>query len=499
MKGFLARPRPALVAGLFFLAGVLTRLPFRGHLLYHWDSVNFTLALQHFDVRLHQPHPPGYLLYVALGWLVNRLIADPNAAYGAVSVLFSGLAVVVLYLLGREMFGDGAGLAAALFALTSPAVWFYGEVALTYILEAGFVTAIAWAAYRALRGETRWIWVTTVLLAIAGGIRQTTLVLFVPLWLLTLWKGTWRVRVGAGVLLGLLVLAWLVPTILLSGGLAGYLAASQAIGGGVVNAFALSGSESIIAPVARLSVYLVYGLGGALLPLGYWLLRALGRLSKLRTAWRDPRWQVMALWLAPNLLFYAPLVRAPGHTFSFLPALLLLAGAGAARLVQCARSATGRSVWQGVIGLLLVANGLFFLVAPPFLFGVQRVIFTTPTRATIADRDRSLETRLVYIREHFAPATTMILSNGVDFRHPDYYLTDYIIQRHDSSVYAEQVSLPDAVTTIVFFGEDLHAPAGATTVTLANGEALSYLTRNPGAARLEIEGGSVVLQADAAK
>src|SRR6187399_1820525 len=31
------------------------------------DSINFALGLRHFDVALHQPHPPGYPVYIALG------------------------------------------------------------------------------------------------------------------------------------------------------------------------------------------------------------------------------------------------------------------------------------------------------------------------------------------------------------------------------------------------------------------------------------------------
>src|SRR4030095_13778051 len=31
------------------------------------DSINFALGLRHFDVANHQPHPPGYPVYLALG------------------------------------------------------------------------------------------------------------------------------------------------------------------------------------------------------------------------------------------------------------------------------------------------------------------------------------------------------------------------------------------------------------------------------------------------
>src|SRR5690242_20454093 len=46
---------------------LLSRWPYRARMLYNWDAVQFALALREFDIAKHQPHPPGYLLYVALG------------------------------------------------------------------------------------------------------------------------------------------------------------------------------------------------------------------------------------------------------------------------------------------------------------------------------------------------------------------------------------------------------------------------------------------------
>lgn len=464
----------------FLLAGIVTRLPFRSHLLYHWDSVNFALAVEHFDVRLHQPHPPGYAVYVLLGWLANCLTHDPNAGFVWLSVLFSGLTVAAVFVLGREMFGTFAGASAALFALTSPAIWFYGEVALTYILEAFFVTAIALGSYYVLCGKTRWTLVVTTLLAVAGGIRQTTLVLLLPLWLFMLRQVSWTRRLAAGALLGILVLAWLAPTVGLSGGLNSYLAASKAIGGGVLSGFALFGEESLLAPLGRLAVYLIYGLMGGLPLLAYLAIREGGEPRRVRKLWQDKRIQVLTLWLVPNLAFYAPLVRAPGHTFSFVSALIILAGAGAAVLKRDLSEGqrAPHSVLISMIGILLAANVLFFLVAPPFLFGVHRVAFTTPTWSTIRYRDSSLDTRIAYIRTHFSPKTTALLSSGVDFRHPDYYLRDYFILRYDSSSAWSPITLPDGIETVVLFGEGLNKGEGARTVELPNGEQLYVLDRH---------------------
>src|SRR5439155_8397165 len=56
-----------LLAGALGLLTVLSRLPYRARMLYNWDAVQFALALREYDVVKHQPHPPGYILYVGLG------------------------------------------------------------------------------------------------------------------------------------------------------------------------------------------------------------------------------------------------------------------------------------------------------------------------------------------------------------------------------------------------------------------------------------------------
>jgi hypothetical protein len=41
------------------LITVATRIPFSSKPLYHMDSVHFALALERYDLTVHQPHPPG--------------------------------------------------------------------------------------------------------------------------------------------------------------------------------------------------------------------------------------------------------------------------------------------------------------------------------------------------------------------------------------------------------------------------------------------------------
>ena len=152
-------------------------------MLYNWDAVQFALALSEYDVGKHQPHPPGYILYVALGRLVNAWLDDPAAAYVALAVAFSGLTTFVVYFLARAIYERTTALAAAALLAVSPLFWFYGSVGLTYAGEALFASTIAYFAYRALQGSRADACLAALYLGLAGGVRQSLLVLLLPLWL----------------------------------------------------------------------------------------------------------------------------------------------------------------------------------------------------------------------------------------------------------------------------------------------------------------------------
>ncbi len=60
----------AVVAGI---AAIALRWPFRTRLPLSWDSVQYVLGILRYDITLHQPHPPGYFLYVHSAKLLHLL------------------------------------------------------------------------------------------------------------------------------------------------------------------------------------------------------------------------------------------------------------------------------------------------------------------------------------------------------------------------------------------------------------------------------------------
>ena len=207
-----------------FLFSLLLRLPFASSALVNWDAVQFALGTRSFDIARHQPHPPGYILYIMWGRLLTWATGDANTAFVLTSVIASSLAVSMLYILGRELFGSRTALVAALLFALSPLVWYYSIVALTYAVETLFLLLVVWLCWRALvLTSERPVLLSALVLGLAGGVRQSTLVLLLPLWLYVAWRAGRRPLWRGLLVMVLTCLAWFVPLIWLAGGPLEYL------------------------------------------------------------------------------------------------------------------------------------------------------------------------------------------------------------------------------------------------------------------------------------
>jgi hypothetical protein len=467
------------IAVLLCVVGIVTRIPFRAQILHHWDSVNFALAMDHFDVRLHQPHPPGtFVIYIMLGRLFDAFLHDSNASLVWLSVVLSGLGTGALFLLTEEWFGRKAGLTTALLTIVSPLVWFHGEVALSYMLEFFWVPLVVWFCYKM---ETKSWWAllaSALLIGVAGGIRPNTPVFLFPLWAvgIIVHKYPFKKILVALLVMGLGVLIWAVPMVTMSGGLMEYI--------GVMRWWQNQHTEEsaslagIAENVIRFGVYAVYALGLGLIPLVVATGRSLADiLAGLRRDWRV---QTLAMWVLPATGYFTIIhLRQPGHTFTIQPAFLLLTGLAIVSLAR-AKASFRRSVWIGVMAAVVVANALFFLIGPTYLCGDTRMLFTTPTRNAIQDYDVYVKHRLTAIRATFSPEETAILANGRNFRLPDYYLSDFQLSSLSHMINSSPVTLADPITTLVVFDDsvlsELPANVVVQSVPLSDGEHLRYIT-----------------------
>jgi hypothetical protein len=347
---------------------VLSRLPYRATTLYNWDSVQFALALNEYDVVKHQPHPPGYILYVVLGRLVNAWLQDPTAAYVLLAVGFSGLTTFVVYYLARAIYDRDTALAAATLLAVSPLFWFYGSVGLTYAGEALFASIVAYFAFRALEGSRTDGWLAAGYLGLAGGMRQSLLVLLLPLWLGASFVGLRRLRpVAVGLaIMSTTVLTWFVPMIWLTGGLDRYVAASVDLAESVVAPTSILGGDFEV--TLRMSRYLLESVLVGLGPLAIaafllpWYVR--------RHGW-GRRESFLLGWTVPPVLVYT-LVHfgQAGYVLTFLPALVILLSrvlltALSAAAVHLRVTGARSALTAAAVVLVVLANGSFFVSARP--------------------------------------------------------------------------------------------------------------------------------------
>src|SRR5262245_31521820 len=87
--------RTALPIGLalIFLA---FHLPYLPKSLEDLDSINFALGVRHFDVAEHQPHPPGYPLYILVAKGIQALVRSELTALSVLSAVAGALGVVAI-------------------------------------------------------------------------------------------------------------------------------------------------------------------------------------------------------------------------------------------------------------------------------------------------------------------------------------------------------------------------------------------------------------------
>ena len=441
-------PRRDLVLGLAVaLATVVSRIPLRAHLLPTWDAVQFALALERYDVVAHRPHPPGYILYVAAARIVDAFVGDATASLVWLSVAASGAAVFFVYRLAWMMYGRLAAAVAAIGLATSPLFWFYGEVGLPYAVEAALTAMVAMLAWPARCGRARAVVVSAVGLGLAGGVRQSLLPLFFPLWATTGWAGMRRLAplIAGGALMALTTAVWLVPMLHVAGGLRAYLRASAELYDSTVRATTVMAPAGAWLGNARaLAEAAVLGLG-LLVPVVVW-----AAARAVRSGFRSREWFLLA-WSLPALVVYLWLHFGQyGYLLAVLPALYILIApvlAGALAAPRIGRR--GRVVAGLVLGGIALAHVAFVTGAGPAR--VPEVAAGAPwLERQLADLTARYRYRLwphtvrglregeaviaAYteaIRRHFAPADTVIvveLGNSRSypwFRHATYYLREF--------------------------------------------------------------------------
>ena len=318
-----------LASAALVVATVITRLPFMTGTLYAFDSANYALAVRDFyNVAFHQPHPPGYPLYVFAAKGIDLLVHDANRSLIIEGIVWSAIAVGCTMTLARSMFGRTIGLLSGLLLVATVGFWGYGEVAYPYVALAGETAALALLTHRILAGKHGAVLALAAAWAISFGVRWDAAVFCVPLAAWALWSVGWRVRLAALVMAAAIVTAWAVPMIVLSGGLAvyrqamaEYLSVWSPQSAYVVGDFASGGDTQATYNLNFLVNYLRQMLGIGLVLVLY----LLGRRFAPGVLASDHRSRFLGLWVAPPLTVYVfAHLGEPGYVLSLAPPAAML-------------------------------------------------------------------------------------------------------------------------------------------------------------------------------
>lgn len=227
-----ATPRwPIVLLALIFLA---LHLPYLPSSLEDLDSINFALGVRQFDVAHHQPHPPGYPVFILVAKALHVFVPSEASSLALISTGGAALGVLALALLFRrvdEMDTPlGWSTAAVAVAVTAPLYWFTAVRPLSD--SSGLAAALAVQAMTLGASGTRSLAGAAFCAGLAAGVRSQVLWLTVPLLALRAFKGLgtrdWGLAsrprslasVSAAFLLGICV--WFLPLIVVSGGPAAY-------------------------------------------------------------------------------------------------------------------------------------------------------------------------------------------------------------------------------------------------------------------------------------
>ena len=295
------------------------------------DSINFALGVRDFDVAQHQPHPPGYPVFVALAKTSTSILQalgvnDPAPAALALLSALAGTALIPLLFVLFRRFGASVHLAwwAMAVAVCSPLMWFTALRPLSDMTGLALATATQWCLLTALGWPRRsfedgdeapsvtgrstgWLVAGGALCGLTAGLRAQTVMLTAPLFLaVLLWPRTGlsfrgRLLALAALLVG--VVAWVIPLLAANGGLEGYLTALGSQAGedfsGVVMLWTTR--QAKIAALALLNTFVwpweQYRFGVAML--------VLGAVGAARLLWHDWRALVLcALAFVPYAIFH---------------------------------------------------------------------------------------------------------------------------------------------------------------------------------------------------
>jgi hypothetical protein len=294
--------RGVIIFLIFFLIGIFSRALFASKDFTHIDGVLYAIGSFNFSVKDATPPAPGYFLYIMSAKLLNLFTHNPHASLMLLSIFYSGLIAGVLYYFGTLLKGQMAGVISALLFLTSPLFWYKGITIFGYLNSGFFILLTAALGYKViLNKKSAVIFWFSVCFAILIGIRPQELAVMLPLYAFVLFHMKPKGAIFSIIIFIIVCTLWVIPLILMSGGMASYLSALKTGSIYVVEDSILGGNflSRVNNHLVRMGRYFEWAYFLGIIPLVYYI----GRFFYLPNFLRDKKMQFFTVWLLPTLVY----------------------------------------------------------------------------------------------------------------------------------------------------------------------------------------------------
>jgi len=403
--------------GFIVLISFALRMLLRSNYLDDWDSVQFVLALQNYSIVYHQPHPPGYPVYIFLGRAANMLLANGQLSLTVMSAIFGSLCLIPTYLLSRELFEERTAAVAAIMLSLAPAAFIFSEVVMSDIVSMFFVAATAYLLYLGISSRKHY-YLAAFALGITIGVRQTDFMLISLFLLVAIYRRDLRDLVNSSTIMLASVLLWLVPVIL-DTGLREFLEAQRlqgqiALQNGTLYSAGWLNPENVMHFLQALFSLFMEGWSSLFIVfLALTLIAALIRIKAGNMDLVDKRIVFLLTWLVPYLLVFtlAYQLYIPRYLLPVFPPLAIIFASSMVSILKHTRKGWQRGLVITFFVLLISAMG------GQALHQAYDLHNSIPAPVQAAQ----------FIQKNYDPERTLIIA-GNSFRHFQYYLPSYTVK-----------------------------------------------------------------------
>lgn len=337
----------------------------------------------------------------------------------------------------------------ALIVITNPFIWFHGEVALSYIFDGLFSVLFGFLAIKSLREKKlELLFLFSFFLGFSGGFRETLIIFFTPLWIVTLFIFFKEQKSGTHIFLNVCVavfgfLLWSLPLFHLSGGVHNYFsintsyftftAQRTSVLLGVPLASAFSQIKNVIgATLALINILIATPF--------LFFFSSFRKTISLFSFLKHDLIGIFSVWILPSLLFYLFIhFGNPGYLMTIAVPVVFLASLPLLLLTKH----THRNFAFGGIALIIIFQLFHFTIDYKIPERIKKIspFWKIGTAASLHQHDMLIKHYIKAIQS-FDPSKTLLMTesgfyyrqantntftrNSLEFfRHAQYYVPEY--------------------------------------------------------------------------